>query len=140
LSSVWDFPILVSVLQTLPPTRLYGGLPLETGGASGAGILFSRDVAELLVASRTTLLSIGTVDDSDIGTFLQAVGIPLTLSRRVDFLSLQHYLDHNDRIPPGTFHYRVKHPDPTRRDLEEPEMMQRILREHIFASNHNGNS
>jgi hypothetical protein len=105
---------------------------LREGGACGAGILFSRDVAELLVANRKVLLSIGTIDDVDIGKFLKAFGVPFTLSRRVDFLSLDHYMEHNDKIPEGTFHYRVKHPDPDRR-LEEPEMMRRILREKIYT-------
>jgi hypothetical protein len=133
LSSVWDFSNLIDFLKTVPSTRLYGGIALGKGGASGAGILFSRDVAEMLVANRRTLLSIGTADDDDIGTFLQAVGIPLTISRRVDFLSLDHYIQHHDKIPPGTFHYRVKQPNPERRTAEEPEMMRRILREHIYA-------
>ena len=134
LSCVWDFSKLIDFLKGVPSTRLYGGIPLGKGGASGAGILLSRDVAELLVANRKTLLSIGTADDDDIGTFLQGVGMPFTFSRRVDFLSLDHYNDHNDKIPPGTFHYRVKQPDPSRRLFEEPEMMRRILREKIYVS------
>jgi hypothetical protein len=135
LSSVWDFKKLVEYLEGLPTNRLYGGIALGKGGASGAGILFSRDVVDLLVSNRRTLLSIGTIDDDDIGTFLQAAGIPLTISRRVDFLSLSHYIDHHDKIPAGTFHYRVKQPDPERRLTEEPEMMKRILRDHIYTTN-----
>jgi hypothetical protein len=134
LSSVWDFAQLVDTLTRLPTARLYGGLPLGKGGACGAGILFSRDVVDLLVARRRTLLSLGTADDDDIGTFLQAMGIPLTITHRVDFLSLAHYLEHNDKIPTGSFHYRVKQNDPTRRLTEEPEMMRRLLREHIYAT------
>jgi hypothetical protein len=133
LSSVWDFSNLIDFLTEVPSTRLYGGIPLGKGGASGAGILLSRDVADLLVAHRTRLLSIGTADDDDIGTFLQAVGMPFTFSRRVDFLSLEHYSQHNDKIPPGTFHYRVKQPDPERRTSEEPEIMRRLLRDHILV-------
>jgi hypothetical protein len=132
LSSVWDFGRLVPALQSMPSTRLYGGIALRKGGASGAGILFSRDVAEMLVSNRKALLSIGTADDDDIGTFLQAVGVPLTITRRVDFLSLAHYIEHHDKIPPGSYHYRVKQPNPESR-LEEPEMMRRILREHIYV-------
>jgi hypothetical protein len=133
LSSVWNFSRLIEVLASLPSQRLYGGLPLGKGGASGAGILWTRDVAELLIANRKTLLSIGTADDDDIGTFLQAVGVPLTITHRVDFLSLAHYIEHNDKIPPGSFHYRVKQPNPEHRLNEEPEMMRRILREHIYT-------
>jgi hypothetical protein len=134
LSCVWDFSRLLSTLQSLPSRQLYGGIPLGKGGASGAGIIWSRDVAEFLVANRRTLLSIGTADDDDIGTFLQAVGIRLTITHRVDFLSLGHYIEHNDKIPPGSFHYRVKQPNPHLRLAEEPEMMRRILRDHIYTN------
>ncbi len=137
LSSVWNFSRLIEVLNSMPPTRLYGGLPLGKGGACGAGILFTRDVVDLLVANRRALLSIGTADDDDIGTFLQSVGIPLTITHRVDFLSLAHYNEHNDKIPKGTFHYRVKQPNPASRLAEEPEMMRRILREHIYSASSN---
>lgn len=123
LSCVWDFSALLAYLHTLPTSRLYGGIPLKNGGASGAGILFSRDTAELLVAYRKHVLAIGTIDDIDIGTFMQQVGIPLTITRRVDFLSLQHYRDHHDKIPSGSFQYRVKNED----RMTEIEMMQLIL-------------
>lgn len=133
LSSVWDYTKLLEFLDTQPKTRFYGGIALGKGGASGAGILLSRDVAELLVANRRTLLSIGTADDDDIGTFLQNVGIPLTISRRVDFLSLEHYEKaHAQYIPPNTFHYRMKHWNVGGDRMEEPEMMRRILRDHIL--------
>jgi len=135
LSSVWDFKKLVEYLEGLPTTRLYGGIPVEKGGASGAGIILSRDVAGLLVANRRTLLSIGTIDDDDIWTFLRAVGVPLTITRRVDFLNLDHYNEHGNKIPPGTFHYRVRQLNPNTRLKEEPEMMKRILRDHIYTTN-----
>lgn len=133
LSSVWDFGELVTYLNSQPSQRFYGGIELKEGCASGAGILLSRDVAELLVQNRRTLLSIGTIDDVDIGRFLRQVGIPLTISRRVDFLSLSQYEGGRDYIPPGTFHYRVKHPHAGGR-MEEPEMMRRILREQIATT------
>jgi len=129
LSCVWDFARLVEVIQSLPSSRLYGGLPLGMGAASGAGILWSRDVAEMLVLNRKSLLSFGPIDDVAIGLFLQRQGIPLTITSRVDFLSLAHYLDHHDKIPPGSYQYRVKQPN----RLEEPEMMRRILRDHIYT-------
>lgn len=126
LSSVWDFTNLLTYLNTLPQTRLYGGLALQKGGASGAGILFSRDVAELLITYRKHILSIGVADDDDIGTFMQQVGIPLTISRRVDFVNLEHYQNHNDKIPNGTFHYRVKNWNLDNR-YEEEKVMRSII-------------
>jgi hypothetical protein len=68
-----------------------------------------------------------------IGFFLQRQGIPLTITPRVDFLSLHQYrASHVSNIPSGTFHYRVKHPNPESR-IEEPEMMRCILRDHIYT-------
>ena len=133
LSSVWDFSHLLPYLSTCPRQAFYGGMPFAPGAACGAGILLSRDVADLLVAQRRTLLALGTHDDMDIGTFLRQFRIPLTISRRVDFLSLAQYEgSHAINIPSGTFHYRVKTVTPDRH--EEPEMMRRILRDHIYTS------
>ncbi len=127
LSCVWDFNNLLAFLGTLPASRLYGGIPLKKGGASGAGILFSRDTAELLVIYRKHALTIGTADDDDIGTLMQQIGIPFTNSRRVDFLGMEHYNAHHDKIPPGSFHYRVKIEDPKEGRMNEIHIMERIL-------------
>lgn len=124
LSCVWDFSALLTFLATLPTSRLYGGIPLKNGGASGAGILFSRDTAELLVAYRKHALTLGTADDDDIGTFMQQLGVPLIPTHRVDFLSLQHYREHHDKIPPGSFHYRVKNVEDR---SHETEVMRSLL-------------
>jgi hypothetical protein len=127
LSCVWDFHNLLAFLGTLPTTRLYGGIPLKKGGASGAGILFSRDTAELLVTYRKHVLSLGVIDDDDIGTFMQQVGIPLTITKRVDFLSMEHYTAHHDKIPPGSFQYRVRMEDPGGGRMNEIRIMEGIL-------------
>jgi hypothetical protein len=102
--------------------------------ASGAGILFTRDTAEALLAHRRLARSVDIIDDVDIGHVMRALQIPLTISRRVDFVSLKHYEEHHDKIPPGTFHYRMKHVDYLGDRMEEPEMMRRVLREHIYAT------
>jgi hypothetical protein len=131
LSCVWDFASLLTFLETVPSTRLYGGIPLKNGGASGAGIIFSRDTAELLIKYRKHALTIGTADDDDIGTLMQQIGIPLTISQRVDFISVEHYNDHHDKIPPGSFHYRVKLRDPKEDRMNEIYIMKQILSKHI---------
>lgn len=128
LSCVWDFQKFLSFLETVPTTRLYGGIALQKGGASGAGILFSRDTAELLIRYRSHVLKIGTADDDDIGTFMQQIGMPFTHTHRVDFISLKHYQDHHDKIPPNTFHYRVKHIDPSEDRSTEVVIMRDIIR------------
>jgi hypothetical protein len=138
LSSVWDFKALVSYLQTLPSSRVYGGMLCDGDGtmypyASGAGILFTRDTAEALLAHRRLALSVGIIDDVDIGHTMRTLQIPLTAAPRMDFISLAHYEKTHDTIPPGTFHYRVKHQDYRGDRMEEPEMMRRLLRDHILV-------
>lgn len=138
LSSVWDFPRLIAYLEQQPTTRLYAGFSCGAEGipwnyVSGAGILLSRDVAELLWTHRQRALSVGAIDDVDIGYAMQSLGIPQTPAPRVDFLSLDHYTEHREKIPPETFHYRVKHVNWMGDRLEESEIMRRILRDHIYA-------
>jgi hypothetical protein len=127
LSCVWDFSALLAFLRTVPTSRLYGGIPLKNGGASGAGILFSRDTAELLITYRKHVLTIGTADDDDIGTFMQQIRMPFTNTHRVDFLGVGHYNDHHDKIPPGSFHYRVKIEDPKEDRMNEIHIMTQLL-------------
>jgi hypothetical protein len=108
----------------------------ETGivFASGAGILMSADVARTLLANAHIGREIKVFDDVAIARAVLASGISPSPLPRVDFLSLNHYEEHHDKIPPETFHYRMKHVDYLGDRMEEPEMMRRVLREHIYAA------
>ena len=137
LSCVWDFRELIAYLTTLPRTRLYAGMRCDGDKTmyeyvSGAGIILSQDMAQLLVAKRSLAYSVGIIDDVDIGHVMRTHGIPVTHARRVDFISLEHYNDHHDKIPPHTFQYRVKHKDYLGDRMEEPVMMLRILQEKVL--------
>lgn len=139
LSSVWDFRALRTYLETQPRTRLYAGqtgVNPDTGipFASGAGILMSEDVAKTLLTNARVGYALAAFDDVAIANALAASGITPSPLARVDFISLEHYVEHHDAIPPGSFHYRVKHRDYLGDRMEEPEIMRRILREHIYAS------
>jgi hypothetical protein len=137
LSSVWDFRALHAYLQTQPRDQLYAGqtgINPDTGiaFASGAGILMSSDVARTLLANMHIGRTAQAFDDVAIAKALLASGIHPSPLPRVDFISLAHYEAHHDKIPAGTFHYRVKHENYRGDRMEEPEIMRRLLRDHIL--------
>ena len=132
LSCVWDFRELIAYLQTLPSTGVYAGMRCDGDYVSGAGIIMTRDIVELLLRNRALAESVGIIDDVDIGHVMRARGVPLIQAHRVDFVSLDHYTEHHDKIPPHTFQYRVKHKDYLGDRMEEPVVMLRILQEKIF--------
>jgi hypothetical protein len=139
LSSVWDFKELLRSLETRPRERVYAGqcgVNPETGleFASGAGILMSADVARTLLANQRIALTLPAFDDVAIAKALLASGLRPTPLPRVDFISLAQYEAHHDKIPPGSFHYRVKHEDYRGTRMEEPVIMRRLLQEHIYAT------
>ena len=136
LSSVWDLLGLRSFLETAPRERFYAGqagLHAETGiaFASGAGIVMSLDVVRTLLVNQRTVGSLSSLDDVAIA---KAIGLTPVPRPRVDFVSLAHYDAHHDKIPSGTFHYRIKHTNWNGDRMEEPIIMSRLLREHIYAS------
>jgi hypothetical protein len=137
LSSVWDFKQLFAYLDTAPRERLYAGqvIPHRSGFpfASGAGILMSVDVARTLVATQHLGRTLAEHDDVAIAGVLAASGLTPQSLPRVDFVSLAHYEAHGDKIPPGSFHYRVKHENHGGDRMEEPMIMRRLLQEHIYA-------
>lgn len=138
LSSVWDFRVLRAYLETQPRSQLYAGqtgINPDTGiaFASGAGILMSRDVAHALVANARVGYSLQAFDDVAIAKTLLASGLGPTPLARVDFFTLAHYQEHHTKIPDGSFHYRIKHADYLGTRMEEPEIMRRLLRDHILV-------
>ena len=139
LSSVWDFKELLRALETRPRELVYAGQCGVNPGtglefASGAGILMSTDVARTLLANRRIALTLTHLDDVGVAKALLASGLRPTSLPRVDFTSLAHYDAHHDKIPPGSFHYRVRHEDYLGSRMEEPVIMSRLLREHIYAA------
>ena len=138
LSSVWDFSNLLIYLATAPRERYYAGQVMthEASGtpfASGAGFILSSDVARILLANQHIGRSLQEWDDVAVAGVLRASGIPPQPLPRVDFVSLKHYDEHHDKIPPGSFHFRMKHHEGYLGDrMEEPAMMRRLLQEHIL--------
>ncbi len=106
ISSIWDYPKLLTYLQTLPTTNVYAGLPGGTRGqmswVSGAGITLTPDVCKKLLDAREFALGFNIIDDVDFGYTFERIGVPITLGQRYDV-----YDDATD-IPTGYYHYRVR--------------------------------
>ena len=139
LSSVWDFRKLRTILETAPRQRFYAGqagISSVTGFpfVSGAGIVMSSDVVRALLANHSRVASLSALDDVAIAEAIRLAGVGPSPLPRVDFISLAHYDAHHDKIPDGSFHYRIKHTDWRGDRMEEPIIMSRLLREHIYAS------
>ncbi len=138
LSSVWDFPTLLTYLATAPRERYYAGQRMthEASGlpyASGAGFILSSDVARLLLTYQQRGRYLQEFDDVAVAAVLASVGVLPQNLPRVDVVSLAHYEEHIGKIPEGSFHYRVKHHAGYLGDrMEEPEIMRRLLRDHIL--------
>ena len=139
LSSVWHFPNLLRHLATAPRARVYAGqlVTHEASGlvfASGAGFILSSDVADVFLANAHRGRTLQDYDDVAVAAVLLSCGIAPQSLPRVDFVSLAHYDEHHTEIPPGSFHFRMKHHEGYLGDrMEEPVMMRRLLREHCFA-------
>lgn len=121
LSSFYDFPNLLSYLQTAPKQGYYSALPMlpshnlpvdvhNTPFGWGAGFVLSPDLVKMMVNQKEELFerSHCIPDDVAIGVFLNKRQIPivpttcLTLRTRDDWENLK------DKISSETFHYRAK--------------------------------
>jgi len=134
LSSLWIFPNLIQRLEALPKERVYAGDILNAYGVtfvSGAGIIMSNDVAQLLVENRH-ITNVNIIDDVDIGAIMGQLNIPPIQNKRTDFNSLST-LEHNKSILDyAAYHFRIKHENDHYR-YEEPYMMWEVIR--LFALN-----
>jgi hypothetical protein len=124
LSSAWNFPKLLDLIDPFPRRSLYAGVQGEYFGipyVSGAGILMSSDVCSFLLEHEAEVRSVGIMDDVDIGAVLAAHGCPIGASLpRIDIHAP------TDPIPLGEIHYRIKFQGLPRD--REPEIMRAVLR------------
>lgn len=138
LSGVWDFPKLMAYLETCPRTRFYAGGSVGDSVtfqfASGAGIVWSSDVAQWIAANPNPSWKWTTVfDDVVFGEDLHTIGVVPISYGRVDFYNLRHYELGKSSIPPNAFQFRFKHVDSINSRMEEPITMNRLLDERIFS-------
>jgi len=111
LSSFFVFSRLLTFLKTLPEKRCYAGVVNEYYGleyASGAGLVLSKDLVELLVKHKKALWNGAEIDDVAIGLFFKQQKIDLLPMPRMDITSFRKWLDKKREIQPETFHFRVR--------------------------------
>jgi hypothetical protein len=125
LSSVWNFPRLLDLLDTFPRTSLYAGFhgchKDQIPYISGAGILMSPDVCSLLLDHEADAHAVGLPDDVSIGVVLGAHGIPL--GPRIPRVDIE---TPRTPLPTDGIHYRVKMVAGDSRD-HEPDLVRTIL-------------
>jgi len=117
LSSLWNFNVLMKYLETLRKEGTYNGILGCQGKIpfiSGAGIIFSRDVANTLIINRNVAEVIDVLDDVAIGFAMNQNGIVCSWGTRCGE-------DYNEQA----YHYRVKQTNGHRE--KEPDIMRRIL-------------
>ena len=124
LSSVWIFSRLMQYLETAPRYGLYGGeinrnMPIlhKVDYVSGAGIVFSSDVCQLLLQNRHIVYESNVIDDVDIGYALDKLQIKPTYIPRVNVYTME------DMKREG-IQYRVRFNTDRER---EPHIMMAIL-------------
>lgn len=119
LSSMWHWQRLLQVLRMLNDTGVYAGVR-GPGFVSGAGMLLSRDVAELLIENRSDL-DMRVIDDVAIGALMTRLNIRSTILTRYDYTSthLPAPLDKGERF----YHYRIK---TANRQVHDPYLFSRL--------------
>lgn len=113
-SSYVDSDALLSRTRDLPSNYLYAGFPGKSNDgldfASGAGILMSRDVVELIVEN-SQMWRHGLIDDVAIAELISRLPeteIELTPLSRVDFRSLSEAKSVPKSVIQDGFHFRCK--------------------------------
>jgi hypothetical protein len=128
LSSVWHFPRLLSHLETLRPSGLYGGVigKYVTGDyVSGAGMYMTRDVALLLVKIKQRACEYPYIDDVAIACALSAANVDITsIPTRVDLTSPALFHEKKNIVTGDLYHYRLKQSEDR---SVEPNFMQELI-------------
>jgi hypothetical protein len=129
LSSVWNFPRLITYLKLLPSSGLFAGV---IGGGdtsyfvSGAGIHMSRDIADLLVRNKEHVCAIQEQDDLAISFWLSSQGVTFTrLETRVDFTSKERFDAYKNKLDQMIYHMRFKQENGDR--SVEPALMREMI-------------
>lgn len=122
LSSFYVFPRLLVFLNTLPKQKCYCGVPLyipadwypkfgHINFVSGAGIILSSDLAEMLAREKEEIFKFNMelADDVLIGWFFQKKMINLIIAGRNDYHTKADWIESKGNISKESFHFRAKH-------------------------------
>lgn len=128
MSSFWVFHNLLPVLETMPKEFLLAG---ETDGTfvSGAGMLFTPDVCDLLVKFKERVYKFRPKDPCDDRRLSYYLNIHHGLECTSLIPDMYHLLypktGFEDEIPKNTFHFRLKQGDENRN--KEYKMMENLF-------------
>ena len=131
LSSFYYFPNLLKYLKTLPKEKCYNAVVGYYDGQTfggGAGIIFSRDVVELMIMNKSELSDYSSYpDDVAIAKFLRNYDIEVTPAPRVDIYTYSSWVENMNTIPSDAFHFRFKNAHDHLRLTEEVQMQKEAL-------------
>lgn len=128
LSSAYVFPRLFPVLETLPRDRCYfacqNSIINQDGSfyapfGSGAGLVLSTDLVQMLVANKDTLLGHELVDDVLFGWVMLYAQVPLIQAMRMDIPDLKTWRAWQNRLPAEIYHFRLKQTEEAKRATDE---------------------
>lgn len=129
LSSFFIFSRLFAFLETLPKTHCYCGGPLGWPHyASGAGIIFSPDIVQLMVDHSDEFMDTGPIDDQLISQVLIKYGVPLVPAQQLYIGSLEQWNAQKDAIPDDLFHFRTKNDNPALRYPDDITIQAELLK------------
>lgn len=141
LSSFYAYPRLLAFLQSIPKTNVYRGVSLypcelpqeflQIPFVSGAGIILSKDLAEMLVKEHHAFekYKAELPDDVFIGMFFQKKNITPMQASRSDFPNRAAWQAGKNNLPADAFHFRAKSHHCFRMDEENYEDELFILHE-----------
>jgi hypothetical protein len=111
LSTFFIFPKLMALLENLPRKNCYYGKALGVPSyASGAGIILSSDLVQLMVENMNELWDKHPIiDDILVSQFLAKYGIELIeYKKELYFSSLESWETQKNSIPEDTVYFRTK--------------------------------
>jgi hypothetical protein len=139
LSSFYVFPRLLEFVKTLPKTRCYhacenkilrgNGQPYIPFG-SGAGLIFSPDLVEMMVREKQALLGSSIVEDVLWGWFFHYRNVPLLVASRMDILNKLSWIAWKHYLPENQYHFRLKNPE--HRRLTDEVQIHREMAEMFY--------
>lgn len=142
LSSFYVFPRLLEFVKTLPKTKCYHacenkiiqgeGKPYIPFG-SGASLILSPDLVEMMVKEKQALLGSTIIDDVLFGWFFHYRNIPLLIAKRMDILDMPSWISWKNFLPKDQYHFRLKNVEHRRLTHEvqmHKEMAEMFYGEH----------
>jgi hypothetical protein len=119
LSSFYVLPRVLEFIATLPKEKCYAGIQMYIPPSgkyplikfvSGAGIVMTADLAEMLAKEKDAIIKTNSElpDDVYIGLFFGDKNVNYSYAARSDFTSKQQWITGKNFISKDAFHFRAK--------------------------------